>query len=235
MAAVLALVTGPIIDRWGARVVLRFSFAIMALGMVAGAVAGTEWTIMLAAMFLMGAIAVPINMAVQAYLVNLLPNNRRRALSLNLAANATMGVICPLIAEGFLLLVARGRTSFAGVLHIPMALIAVVMLLGTWFLRRRGTAANGPAGPRRAVRWGRGMFSGGIVGPLMLVVLHGVCDNGSSYWIPRLLNSDSFATHPVGGGVVIAGFMAGYALSRGLLALFPENAGRRWTLIAPGP
>lgn len=148
-----AVLGGRLVDRRGPRVVLRVCLFGAGVGMAMVALAG-RWISLLAALGLTALFTWPMWIASQSYLVRLFPHRRRRVLSLSLVVMSAAGVGVPLLAEGLLYLRrTRPAVSFSHILHIPFAVAAGLLLLGTMLYRRRKSLAAGPRAKRRCCWW----------------------------------------------------------------------------------
>jgi len=232
--ALAALAAGAMIQRRGARSVLRVSLLGLGGGMLLAAVAA-RWTVMLVAVAAMACFAGPLHIAVQSYLANLFPRRRRRVLSMHLVAASAVGALYPLWAEWLLSLQASHPSiRFAHVLHVPFAALAVVSVLGGLLYVRRKSLARPPPAAAPASRWHWARLSRAGAGLVVLMVLHGTCDTAIYFWMPKVLDGESFSRHLLRPGVVVACYLLAYALSRALLAMLPERTGRRAMLVVPG-
>jgi len=205
-----------------------------AAGMAMAALAG-QWRLLLVALGFTAMFSWPMYIASQSYLVRLFPFRRRRVLSLSLVVMSTTGLAVPLLAEGLLYLRrTHPAVSFSHILHVPFAVTAGLLLLGTMLYRRSrslGAAAGrlpAPGGPGRRPLGQEALL---LVG---MMVVHGMCDSSAMMWMPRVLGSSSYAARPLPPGVVTAGFSLAYVLARGLLSVLAEHWGRRVMMIAPG-
>ncbi len=227
-----ALMTGPLVDRRGPWSVIRLSVAGCAAGFAWAAVAG-GMGMMVAALAVIYFFNFALAIAVQAALVALYPEGRRRVIVAYLVGSAMMGVLLPLVAEAQLRVVAAGWMPFGAVLHGPFAFVCLILLAGLWWLdRQEMPAAKAPA---EAEAGGAGALG---VGGLWLLVafaaLHAGHDSVANVWIPKILAGPSFASHAILPGTVVALFSLGYVLSRLGLGLLPERKWRRRLLVAPG-
>ena len=229
-----ALIGGVLVDRRGPRIVLRTCLIGAAAGMALAGIPA-QWLVMLVAMGVAALFVYPMGIAAQSYLVRLFPRRRRRVLSLSLVAMSVGGVGFPLLAEGLLHLErTRSAATFAQILHVPFALTAVLLLLGV--LAYRGKVLPTLPGPASAAlpRPARTPTARESLLLVVLLVIHGTCDNSAMMWMPRVLGSGSFAERVLAPGAVVAAFSLAYVLSRTLLTLLPERWGMRFMMIAPG-
>lgn len=232
--ALAGIAGGVLADRWGPRAVLRWGLLGSGLAMCLAAV-GTRYGLMVAAVVLLSVSICPAYIALQPYLVNLFPGQRRRVLSLSLVWISVMGILYALCAEHLLELhQQREGMDFAQVLHVPFALLAAPMLLGALLYRRRKRL--GPHRPEADKRRPllRLSFRPGTWMLIAMGVLHMTADCAAFNWLPRVLDSASFARQVFKPGHVLAAYGAAYVLSRALLAVLPERVGRRLMLVAPG-
>ncbi len=227
-----ALAAGVLVDRRGPGPVLRVCLAGVGAGMLlAGTASG--WGLMALASVVMALFSSPLRVALQTYLVGLFPDNRRRALSIDMAVCGSFGILTPLWAEGLLRLTkASSGVTFAQVLHLPFLGLGLLLLAGAVVCRAKPPeAAELHTAPERG---GLASLAPGSALLLLMAVLHATADNASCLWLPRILDSASYPVRPLAPGVVMAVFCLGYAVSRAGLAVLPEEAGRRWMLVAPG-
>ena len=229
------LFAGVLVDRWGARRVLRMSLVGVAIALGCLASVGANWGLVAMALALYGMALRPLGVAVSSYLVQLFPENRRRVLSLNFAGTSVGGMMFPAIAEGLLHLSRSVPViTFAMIFHGPFALAALVVLGFNFFYRRRASFAHNGKAPRNNWQW-RDMLVEARFFPLIaLMVLHGTADSVLHLWMARFLGSDSFVAHPLGPGYVISGYAVAYVVSRTTLGLLPENFGRKAFMVIPG-
>lgn len=231
--AVGAMAGGLLVDRRGPRPVLRLSLLGCAGGMALAAVPA-PWAFMAVALGVTYFFFHPLGIAAQAYLVRVYPRHRRRVLSLSLVAVSGAGIIFPLLAEGLLKL--RGAVPsirFSHVLHVPFAVVAGIVLLGSLLYRPR-RAARTPAGQRDSPKPTPPALGASSVLLVVLMVIHATCDSAANLWMPRVLGSRSFAEQVFLPGAVIAAFSLVYVVSRTALAVLPEHWGARTLMIAPG-
>lgn len=232
-SALSGVAAGVLIERRGIERVLRVSFGGLAIGMFAVA-ASTTWGTMVLAVALVSAFLGSTSLAVQAYLVDCFPDNRRRAISINLTVVAAGAVLLPLFAELLLKLpkMAPGVT-FSGVLHVPFAVVGVLMLFGTRLrLRERVERVAEVADPAAANARGARMRPGVLL-LLVLLAAHGGADNSLAVWSARVLGSASFPVQSVPPGVILSAQALAYLLSRSMLALLPERFDDRPLMIIP--
>jgi MFS family permease len=231
------LLGGLAMDRYGPFRVLRVGLAGAGAGLALMSVAFV-FSFMLAAIIVMSFfVQGVIGTAVPGYLVRLFPRHQRRVLSLQLVVASLVGMAFPLLAEYLLRLNAMG-VAFAYVLHVPLAMLAAVLLACALLLRQRSGLAL-VAIEERAAKAQSSAFSlrGLSTGAILLIVLlsiHCSCDNLTALWLPRVLGSASYAHKAVLPGVVLSAGGLAYVVSRILLSLLPEHVGRRVFMVAPG-
>jgi len=204
---------GPLIDRWGARRMIRICVTGVA-----------------------GLFSAPLYIAISAYLAKLFPNHRRRVLSLNLATSSAGGMLFPLAAEGLIHLSEHHPpVSFGQVLHTPF-LVAGGLMIGAGFIYRARISA-GPAvltPSRSGWSWRDLLLPPRTMLLALLIALHGTADTMLYYWMARFLESRSFASQSLAPGVVLSGFALAYLVSRTILAALPDKTCRRAFLVLPG-
>lgn len=229
------VVGGALVDRWGPRRVLCWCFGGTAAAMALLALAGRNWRLMMIALGLQGIFSRPLIIAVTAYLMRLFPNNRRRALSLNLAAGSMAGIFFPTLAEGLLTLWRRvAAVSFAMIVHLPFVASALALALGSFLYRRRSAESAEEASASRRWHWRDLLLPRRTVFLVVLLALHGAADSILHVWMARFLGGGSFSSRPFAPGFALSGFAVAYLLARGGLALIPERRGRRSLMIVPG-
>jgi MFS family permease len=235
--AVGGLLGGLAMDRYGPFRVLRVGLAGAGAGLALTAVA-FNFTFMLAAIIVLSFFVQGlIGTAVPGYLVRLFPKHQRRVLSLSLVTASLVGMLFPLLAELLLRLNAKG-VPFTYVLHVPLAVMAAVLLTcASLFRQRSGVAAASLQ--EQAAKAASSAFSlrGLSAGAVLLIVvlsLHCSCDNLIGAWLPRVMRSASYSGIVISPGVVLSAGGLAYVISRILLSLLPEHVGRRVFMVAPG-
>jgi hypothetical protein len=181
-----------------------------------------------------------LSVAVPVCAARTYPDHPRFILSLHLALVGVMNMMSSLAAEGIIHIHRRyPDLSLRWLLHLPYAAAGVLLLAGlSWFHRKAGASTRvetqGVAAPLGSGFGLRGL-SPGTVGLTALLVLHGVSDWGLGLWLPRILDSGSFARPGLPPGIVVAGAALAYVVSRTLLGFVPEHRGWRLGMLAPGP
>jgi len=227
------LLVGWIIARWGARRLLVASLLITGTGMACLALCGASWTGLAWALIISTFGFVLLDVSGSTFLVSLYPEQRRRILSLGMAARSGTETLTPLLAEGLMRLVKQSpAVTFGSVLHAPFGLLAAAFLAGSLAFRLRGTA-TAPCGEARW-HWRDLLVSRRSVGLLLLIMLHGMTDATLFTWMSRFLGSAAFTERPFPPGFAISAFSIAYIVSRVLLARLPEGWGRRALLVLPG-
>lgn len=225
------LLVGWIVTRWGPRRLLTLSLLVTGAGMAYLALCGASWVGLSLALILSTMGFVLLEVSGSTFLVQLYPEQKRRILSLGMAARSGTETLTPMLAEGLMLLVAAApAVSFASVLHLPFALLAVAFVAGALILRATGSVPSGDA----RWRWQDMLVSRRSTGLLMLIMLHSAADATLFTWMSRFLGSQAFTEHPLRPGIVLSGFSVAYIVSRLLLARMPEGWGRRALLVLPG-
>jgi len=231
LSIVPLLMVGWIVARWGSRRLLTSSLLLTGMGMASLAFCGASWLGLAAALFMSTIGFVLLDVSGSTFLVQLYPEQKRRILSLGMAARSGTETLTPVLAEGLMLLVAASPAiSFAMVMHAPFTLLALAFIAGGILLRAPGASHREQA----AWRWRDLLISRRSVGLLVLTMLHGAADATLFTWMSRFLGSDAFTEHPLRPGFVISGFSVAYIVSRLLLARLPEGWGRRALLVFPG-
>jgi len=88
-------------------------------------------------------------------------------MAVQMVVDAGGGVLTPLIVQALLAACEKHPGRFTYALHVPMAIVAVVLLAGTWFYRPGRTlgARHATDTTRRgalfSAEWFRGCFPGG--------------------------------------------------------------------------
>lgn len=233
------LTGGHLVDRWGPRRVIRICLVGVGCAMLAIAAAGARYGVFVFAAGLSGLFSAPLFIAINAYLAKLFPRHRRRAISLNLASTSMGGMMFPLVAEGLLRLARLSNgIAFRQVLHPPFLLFGAILFAAAGIYRR---PAGNRARPvthgrkRRPLRHGRDPLPRPRALLLaFLIASHGVADGTLHLWMPRFLESGSFAQAAVPPGIVLSGYSLAYLLARFLLASLPDRMGRRALVVVPG-
>lgn len=227
---------GPLIDRWGARRMIRICVTGVGGAMLMVALGGADFRWFAAAAGVAGLFSAPLFIAISAYLAKLFPNHRRRVLSLNLATSSAGGMLFPLAAEGLIHLSEHHPpVTFGQVLHAPF-LLAGGLMIGAGFIYR----ARIPAGPAVSATSRSGWSWRDLLLPprttllALLIALHTTADSMLYYWMARFLESRSFAGQALAPGVVLSGFALAYLVSRTILAALPDKTCRRAFLVLPG-
>jgi len=229
------LASGVLVDRWGPRSVLRIALVGVALALGVVAAAGPHWKLLAGAMIIYGMWIMPLGVAVDAYLVKLLPRNRRRVLSLNLAGTSVGDFFFPALAETLLhASQAFAAVTFAMVFHGPFAVLAAAVLISSFFYRGDGPCANTGAATNSHWHWRDMLLPPRSFGLIVLIVLHAIADTTLYLWMPRFLGSEVFSQIVIRPGYVLSGYAIAYAISRLIIGLLPENLGRRALMVAPG-
>ncbi|MHB9110754.1 MAG: MFS transporter [Armatimonadota bacterium] len=231
LSLVPLLLVGWIVARWGPRRLLTLSLLVTGAGMAYLALCGANWVWLSLALILSTMGAVLLDVSGSTFLVQLYPEQKRRILSLGMAARSGTEMMTPLLAEGLMLLaVTAPAVSFAAVLHLPFVLLTVAFVAGAVVLRAPGSPPNGQA----RWRWRDLLISRRSAGLLVLIMLHGAADATLFTWMSRFLGSDAFSEQPFRPGFVLSAFSVAYIVSRLLLARLPEGWGRRALLVLPG-
>ncbi len=227
-----ALASGPLMARMGAQRTFRLCLAGCATGMLLATWPGS-WGLFLAALSVVALFLVPLNISVQASLVELFPERRRQILSLSLVSLSLSGMLLPILAETLLSITRPGRRmDFGWILHGLYAIAAILLLCGVIVTRtspHRKSQAHPPLSPPSPT-----LPTGAIVLLVALLSLHGTADTVLHVWIPRVLSSGSYVNQPFLPGAVISAYSLAYVISRSLLTLLPEQRWRRRLMIAPG-
>jgi len=225
------LPAGMLATRCRPATMIRFSAAGMAAAFLVIALAGPDWRILAAGLGLAQMTIVPLNLAAQAYFIELFPAAKRRVLSLQFVARDTAGTLVPLLGEGFLTLARRTGGSFAALLHGSFLWIAAGAVAALAFCRSPvpATAAPRPAGILAGFH-----FAPRVWALIALASLHGVADGIFTFWWPRFMGSSAFTGHSVAPGVFVSGYSLAYCLSRAGLSLLPEHQWRRRLMVFPG-
>ena len=233
--ALAVLLAGPLLNRIGPVRMIRFSLWGQAAGMMVVAASGSFWLGVLAGATICGLFLAPFTIAANAYLTRLFPRDRRKILSLGLAMIGAGGILTPLAAEFLLHLSASvPGISFGSVLRWPFLAIGTVLFFAGFGYGSGRGATNRSGRPDSPALWRQFLLPLPLFWLVLLLALHGATDTTIYMWMPRFLGSKSFTTHPLVPGVVLAGMSLAYLVSRSLLALLPDNFGRRAFLALPG-
>ena len=228
------LIGGALVDRWGPRRVIRIGLMGIAAAMLMIALAGPRWPLFAVAFGLSALFSGPLHLAVNAYLVRLFPRNKRRVLSLKLAAGSLGGAAFPCVSEGLLwLMQSLACVTFGMILHAPFAVVALA-ILGASFMYRGRAGFSADQGRTQPWRWRDMTLPRRVIPILVLMGLHGAAGSALFVWMARFLGSASFTSHPIRPGFVLSGCALAYFVARSALALVPERLGRRSFMIAPG-
>lgn len=232
---ITVLIGGQLVDRWGPRRVIRVACVGVATAFLGIAFCGDSWVLFVVSLGLYGMMIRPFVIAVSNYLIQLFPARRRRMLSLNFAGTSAGGMLYPAVAEMLLgLSVSVPAVTFAMVFHGPFLVGALVVLLVSLLYRQRKSLGSTDRGSDKPWEW-RDLLIGPRCLPLVgLLVLHGTADTTITLWMSRFLGSDVFSSQPIGPGYVVASRAVAYLIARGLLAILPEDFGRRAFLVFPG-
>ncbi len=232
-----ALTGGWLVDRGGARRVLRICLVGSAVGMGAAACGG-PWWVLLCGLCTLTLFSQPLNIATQAYLVRLFPTSRRRVLTLNLVFASLFSMGFSLLAERLLQMSIAGVLDFGQVLYLPFAIMAAVVLGAALIYRKRPRFEALPVRVGHTPKpWASFALGGGTILLASMMVIHVMCDMSAYYWMPTVLGSKSFELtrgQGIAPGTALAGSALAYVVSRGLLTFLPEHWGRRTMLVAPG-
>lgn len=235
------LFAGPILDTMGPRRVLATSYAGIVLSFFGASISPT-YILFFSSLVGIGLFISIISLAVPLYIISLVPSWKRKSFSLRMISGLLSGLFFPLLVER---LMVRHPDNFGVVFHLPFGVIAAITM--TMFLLfafraprgseytasyrgsagRRTIVTNSLAGYRRFLKRGRFWLYAVLLG------LHGGADSTLMKWFPTYL-SDTFDFLPLGPGVVLTMYSAGYFLSRMMLILLPDESGRRLFLVYPG-
>ena len=233
--AIGALGAGVLIHRAHPRAVIRLALVVGAVGLGLIAWRGPSYQRMIIAAMIVAASGQALFISIQSHVVELFPQQRRRALSVYLVVVSAVGVLYPVWAE-FLLERSRNdpAVDFGSVLHWPFGVVAILVIAGS-FLYRQGKARSPTSDPQGAGGAGEAAPRWSELWPLVgMLVLHGTVDTACWTWMPRVLDSPSFTEMPYLPGHVMAAFGLAYVVSRSMLALMPDHFGRRSMLVLPG-
>jgi len=225
-----ALFVGWIIDRWGARRALRVGLVGSGVSLLIIALCGPRWRLMGAGIGISIVFLVTLEMSGSVFAVQLFSEQRRRILSLTSVVRDIVNTLVSALGEGGLSLVqAVPAISFAAVLHVPFAILAVVFLASSTLFRQKTQRKTD-----KPWQWRDLLISPSSVPLIVLMSIHGAADATTCTWMPIFLKSKSFQNIFIRPGFVISAFSAAYVISRFALALFPERFGRRAFLVLPG-
>ena len=234
-AGLLAILPGGVIaDRKGPVSVIRVGMVGVAIAYVVLACTGASYWGMAAGFALYQCMMRPLGLAGNALLIRLFPNRKRRIISLSNVVISGGDFMFPIVAEGLLFLTHRvPQITFAMVLHLPFALVAVVLLLGGALFRPQlstaGTAIHEPFRLRTVLR-----FRGRTWALILLCGAHGAADMLIFFWWARFMGSAVFPEQPIPPGFFLSGFAVSYFLARAALAALPEHRWRRRLMVLPG-
>ncbi|MFW6414252.1 MAG: MFS transporter, partial [Verrucomicrobiota bacterium] len=235
LGAVSVLIGGAYSDRYGPRKVMRFCFAGIALAFFCFAAAGKNWVLVAAAMGMHGLFNRPLMVAVNTYLIRLFPNNKRRALSFNLAGSNVGAMFIPSMAEGFLGMSRRyAAVSFAAIFHIPFAIAGLFLLSGSYLYKKKASLGGVQKTEGKRFKLCDMGIPPRFVPIVVFMVLHGMGDTALVFWLPRYLTSGVFESVLIAPGYLITGHAVVYLLARTVVGLIPERYGRKWLLVCPG-
>lgn len=233
--AIGALGAGVLVHRAHPRAVIRAALVGGAVGLGLFAWRGPSYQRLILATVIVAASGQALFISIQSHVVELFPQQRRRALSVYLVALSAVGMFYPLWAE-FLLERSQNdpAVDFGSVLHWPFGVVAILVVAGS-FLYRQGKAQSPSSDPHSAGAAGEAAPRWSELWPLVgMLVLHGTVDTACWTWMPRVLDSPSFTEMPYLPGHVMAAFGLAYVVSRGALALMPDHVARRTMLVLPG-
>jgi MFS family permease len=237
LAIASILWTGGAVPRKGATVVLRWAMWAVAAGMLGVACSGTSWLTLLLALSLCQVGVAALHLAVQGYVIRLLPREKRRVLSLQLASLGASCILAPPGMEALMAFVrSRDDLSFSWVLFLPFSVFALILFGLSFFYRSAPTPSARREGKVVVSTWS--LSSWRIPARLwwfvLLIAFHGVADSTIYIWMPRYLECGALSGEGVSPGWVASGFGLVYLFSRILLSCLPEGAGRRGFLVLPG-
>ncbi len=227
---------GVMIDKWGPRRAIRITLVGFGISLLMIALAGTSFSMFIAAAAVGALFRGPMAIAVDVYLAKLFPRHQRRLISLNLASTSLGGMMFPIAAESLLRLSTTSPdVTFAQVLHIPFFVVAGLML-GCSLIYRPRTRTDGAnhKGRSSGLSWRSLLLPPRALLLAVLLTLHSLCDTVLYIWMPRFLESESFDAILIPPGFVLSGFALAYFLSRVALAALPDRVGRRFFLFVPG-
>jgi len=188
-----------------------------------------------ASLVVSGAFGAALGIAVMSLLVGLYPAWKRRMLAIAGVSYHLSSIIFPLLAQYLLSVASEGQgTAFAVVLHLPFAIIGV-MLVGGGLLVGAVHCNDAPSqigehGPAQL----HNLLSRSTLLIVFLAGLHAGSDGALYGWMPKYMTA-SFEHLPLSPGVVLALCAIGYVIARSLLAALPEGAGQRAFLTLAGP
>ena len=229
------LLVGPATDRLGPRRMLQCCLAGTGVAfLVAGGVqslAGFQVGLMLAGFFgAAQAVSLP------TFLICLYPDLRRRMLTIGLISLAVPGIIFPIVAQHLLKLAEAGTLPFTSALRGPFLICGAILVAGQSVLFLAGQAGaeqtdDAEDRPRFKLRSVLSLSSLLII---LMATVHAGADNAVYGWLPKFMQSE-WEYLPIGTGVMLGLYSAGYAISRLALAALPEGRGQRLFLVLPGP
>lgn len=228
------LLVGPATDRFGPRRMLQGTLAGVGLAYLLCGFGRSLWALQLG-LALSGFFGAAKAVSLPTFLICLYPALRRRMVTISLVSLAIPGVVFPLVAQWLLESVEAGAMDFATALHGPFIVLAVALLAGQFLL-----GFSGDAGEEIVDDEDRQQFRlrEVLTAPALVVIacaaLHSGADNALYSWLPKFMES-SFATLPIGTGLMLGLYSAAYAVARVSLAALPEHVGQRIFLALPGP
>ncbi len=229
---------GHLIDRWGPRRVIRLCLTGVGCAMLLVGLGGARFPVFMVAVGISGAFSAPLFIAINAYLGKLFPQHQRRVISLNLASTSVGGLMFPIVAETLLYVSGRyDSVTFAQVLHYPFLLVGSLLLCGSFVYRARGNwkkVAVHRTGQKRHRSWKNLLLPPRSLLLVVLIVLHGTADSTLYMWMPRFLESGSFAVELFAPGLVLSGYAFSYVFARAVLGVLPDRVGSRSLLVLPG-
>ncbi len=234
LGAISVLIGGAYTDRYGPRKVIRFCLTGISIAFFCFALAGNRWGMIALGMALYGLFHRPLGIAISNYLIRLFPDNKRRALSLNMAGSNAGALFYPSIAEGFLgLSKSFTSISFAAVFHIPFAAVGALIMAGG-FLYRKRTSLGVHTTVSKRLAFRDISIPRRYLPIIFFMLLHGLADGIFVFWLPRYLGSGAFDSVLIGPGYIITGHSIAYMLSRIVIGMLPEHIGRKLFLVLPG-
>jgi len=253
---------GVMIDKWGPRRAIRITLAGISISFLMIALAGTRFSMFIAALAVLPLFRQPMVIAINVYLAKLFPGHQRRIISFNLATMSIAGIMFPMAAEGLISLSkASPGVTFGQVLHVPFFVVAGLLLGCSLIYRpRRRIAGASHRGRSSGLAWRSLLLPPRALLLAVVMTLHGLCDSVLHVWMARFLESKSFDTNLIDlispefvlsgfslayllprmapvllpPGFVLSGFSLAYLVSRLTLATLPDRVGRRFFLFVPG-
>ncbi len=230
------LPAGALVDRFGPRRIIRIGLLGAGISMLMIALSSTYLFILLPAVFFYGMFLLPLGIAVNNYLIRLFPNNRRRAISLNFAGSSVGVLFFPALAEYMLSLSTEcAAVSFAMIYHGPfLATGLVALILSALYRKRASLRLKTNASSQEPFSFKHLLVQRRVHPIILLTAAHGTTDTLIFMWMSRFLESNSFASMPIGPGYVLSAWSVSYLVSRTILGLIPDRFGRRALMILPG-